>query len=89
MKPSYPALPDEFFSIAELVGALGPSRRDGLIQVLKEAKVSFIVGRHGWPLVYRERLLPASDTQEQSVTPAPTHNFDAIHAASRTPAHRR
>ncbi len=86
---AHPTLPLEFFSIAELVGMLGPQRRDGLIQVLKEANVSFVVGRHGWPLVYRDKLLPATVTIETSLSEVPTFNFDAIHATSRTPAHRR
>ncbi|MDB5813520.1 MAG: hypothetical protein JWN23_637 [Rhodocyclales bacterium] len=85
---SYPVLPQEFFSIAELVAMLGPQRRDGLIGLLKAANVSFVVGRHGWPLVYRDRLLPGTEASEQDST-TPSFNFDAIHAASRTSAHRR
>lgn len=87
----YPKLPPEFFQVQELINALGPQRRAGLIELLKASNVSFVVGQHGWPLVYRDRLLPSGAHVDQDTSPAPAQPFDftAIHAPSRTPAHRR
>lgn len=47
----------------------GTPQRSLIVQWLKDAHVPFIVGRHGWPLVYRDKMLPMSATEARNEEP--------------------
>lgn len=78
-----PILPDNFFSIAEIQHLSGRKQRARIIAWLSENRVPHIIGRHGWPLVYRDRLLPQTSSEAQNATPPSPFNFAAIHAPRR------
>lgn len=77
-----PALPDEFFSIAELQAMAGSPQRTLVAAWLRECNVPHVIGRHGWPIVYRTKLLPESAEASHN---ADTNSFDfkAARATSR------
>lgn len=79
------AVPAEFFSSDELRAMLGNGRQR-VIDALKAARVPFILGRDGWPLVYRTHLLPGGPAEEHNAA-SPDFDFAAIHGR-RPPAHR-
>jgi hypothetical protein len=83
-----PTLPDEFFSIAELQATAGSPQRARIIAWLISSRVPHVIGLHGWPLVYRDRLLPQHYSEAQNASPTQTFDFSAIHATRRTPALR-
>lgn len=78
--------PAEFFTPDELQAMLGHGRAR-VIASLREAKVPHIIGREGWPLVYRSRLLPGAAQEPHNADPA-VIDFAAIHATRRPAAHR-
>lgn len=79
---SHPALPPEFFQVAELIALSDRTRRADICAWLREAGIAHVVGRHGWPLVYRDKLLPGTATKAQT---EPAFNYSAANA-SRRPA---
>ena len=83
-----PTLPDEFFSITELQRLAGSPQRARIIAWLISSRVPHIIGLHGWPLVYRDRLLPQHNSEAQNASPTPAFDFSAIHAPRRPSAMR-
>lgn len=79
-----PTLPPEFFSPAELSALSGTPQRARVIAWLKDCGIPHVIGLHRWPLVYRDRLLPQSHTQEHNERPK--FNFSAARAPSRKTA---
>ncbi len=79
-----PSAPPEFFTPAELEAMLGHGRKR-VIAALDAAGVPYVPGRLGWPLVYRDRLLPAEPREDHNADSAkPELDFAAIHAAGPT-----
>lgn len=81
-----PTLPDEFFSVAEIQEISGRRQRARIIAWLETSRIPHIIGRHGWPLVYRDRLLPQPNREAQNDSLISTFNFAAIHATRRPPS---
>lgn len=83
---SDPVLPAEFFQPEELRALAGTPQRSRVIAWLVERRIHHHVGRHGWPIVYRNGLLQTQPESPQNEQPA----FDFIAArASRTSKTRR
>lgn len=82
-----PTLPPEFFTIPELQAMSGRKQRAGILGWLGAAKIQYVTGLHGWPMVYRTLLLPKSTQEAQN--DAILFDFSAAHATRRTPARRK
>lgn len=83
-----PELPAEFFSIAELQKLAGSPQRGRIIKWLADSKVQYVIGLHGWPLVYRTRLLPYQPSEVQNDSPS-NFDFNGIYGASRKTSLRK
>lgn len=81
----FPSLPNEFFSIPELQATSGFQQRAHIAAWLRDSNVPHVVGRHGWPVVYRTKLLPERAEASEN---ADTNQFDfkAARAPSRKTA---
>jgi hypothetical protein len=55
-----------FFATDELCRLLGTRRKAKLRELLKAAGVPYVLDARGWPVVYRDRLLPC-ETQAKPV----------------------
>ena len=82
-----PTFPPEFFSPSELSAMAGTPQYSKVIEWLKAANITFVIGRHGWPLVYRQKLIPTLGEAQNATT---EFNFEAARhgPTSRTTAHR-
>ena len=75
--------PAEFFSIDELATLAGSPQRARIIGWLNAARVPHVVGLHGWPLVYRTKLLAREDQQEEAKRPELVFDASGLYGTKR------